>query len=65
MAYLLHDADGAFEVFSDRHVMGLFPRSAWLEMIAAAGFEALVEPFAHSSVSDAGHEVFLGLRPGA
>lgn len=65
MAYLLHDADGAFEVLSDRHVMGLFPRSTWLEMINVAGFEALAVPLAHSSVSDAGHEVFLGLRPRA
>ncbi len=43
--------------------MGLFPRAVWLELIAAAGFEARAVPFEHSSYSDAGHEVFLGLRP--
>lgn len=63
MAYLLRDVTGAVEVIHDRHVMGLFPGTVWLEMIAAAGFEPLVVPFAHSAYSDTGHEVFLGLRP--
>ncbi len=62
MAYLLRDESGAVEVFHDRHVMGLFSRAAWLELIAAAGFEPLVVPFEHSSYSNTGHEVFLGLR---
>jgi hypothetical protein len=43
--------------------MGLFSRTVWLELIAAAGFEPLAVPFEHSSHSDTGHEVFLGLRP--
>jgi len=63
MAYLLRDENGAVEVFHDRHVMGLFPRAFWLELIAAAGFEPLAVPFEHGSFSDTGHEVFLGLRP--
>ncbi len=62
MAYLLRDESGAAEVFHDRHVMGLFPRAVWLELIAAAGFEPLAVPFEHSSYSNTGHEVFLGLR---
>ena len=63
MAYLLRDESGAIEVVHDRHVMGLFSRTAWLERIAAAGFEPLAVPFEHSSYRDTGHEVFLGLRP--
>jgi SAM-dependent methyltransferase len=63
MAYLLRDRDGAVEVVHDRHVMGLFPRAVWLELVAGAGFEPLAVPFEHSSYSDTGHEVFLGLRP--
>ncbi len=62
MAYLLRDETGAVEVVHDRHVMGLFSRAAWLDLIAAAGFEPLAVPFEHSSFSDTGHEVFLGLR---
>ncbi len=63
MAYLMRDRDGAVEVVHERHEMGLFPRAVWLEQISAAGFEARTVPFEHSSCSDAGHEVFLGLRP--
>mgnify|MGYP001043023485 FL=1 len=63
MAYVLRDKDGAVEVVHDRHVMGLFARAVWLEVIAGAGFEPLAVPFEHSSYSDTGHEVFLGLRP--
>ena len=63
MAYLLRDERGGGGVLHDRHVMGLFPRAVWLELLAAAGFEPLAVPFEHSSYSDTGHEVFLGLRP--
>ena len=63
MAYLLRDESGALEVYHDRHVMGLFSRGVWLELIAAAGFEPLAVPFEHSSHCDGGHDVFLGLRP--
>jgi len=63
MAYLLRDENGAVEVIHDRHLMGLFPRTVWLELIAAAGFEPLVVPYEHSSYSDTGHEVLLGRRP--
>jgi len=63
MTYLLRDESGAVDVVYDRHVMGLFPRAVWLELIAAAGFEPLAVPFEHSSYGNTGHEVFLGLRP--
>lgn len=63
MAYLLRDESGSVKVVHDRHVMGLFPRTVWLELIAEAGFEPLAVPFEHSSYSGTGHEVFLGLRP--
>jgi len=63
MAYLLRDVNGVVEVIHDRHLMGLFPRTVWLELISAAGFEPLAIPFEHSLYSDTGHEVFLGLRP--
>jgi hypothetical protein len=65
MAYLLRDEKGAVEVVHDRHLMGLFPKTVWLESIAAAGFEPLAVPFEHSSYLGTGHEVFLGLRPAA
>jgi SAM-dependent methyltransferase len=63
MAYVLRDESGSVEVIHDRHLMGLFPRAVWLELIAATGFEPLAVAFEHRSYSDTGHEVFLGLRP--
>ena len=63
MAYLLRDESGAAKVIHDRHFMGLFPRTVWLELISAVGFKPLKVPYEHSSYSDTGHEVFLGLRP--
>lgn len=62
MAYLLRQPDGRTEVIHDRHVMGLFPRAVWLELIAAAGFQPLAVPFPHSTYLDGGLEVFLGVR---
>jgi SAM-dependent methyltransferase len=63
MAYLLRDENGSVAVSHDRHVMGLFSRVVWLELISAAGFEAFAVPVEHSSHGDTGGEVFLGLRP--
>jgi SAM-dependent methyltransferase len=65
MAYLLRDESGEVQVQHDRHVMGLFTRKVWLDLIAASGFEPLTIPFDHDSNCDAGHDVFLGLRPQA
>jgi SAM-dependent methyltransferase len=62
MAYLLRDERGAVDVQHDRHVMGLFSRAVWLELIAAAGFTPLAVPFELGSNHPGGHDVFLGLR---
>mgnify|MGYP003912460793 CR=1 FL=1 len=64
MVYLLRDDTDAVEVIHEQHVMGLFSRSVWLQLIAAPGFEPLAVPFEHSSYSHPGHQVFLGLRKG-
>lgn len=63
MAYLLRDERGVVEVIHDRHLMGLFSRAVWLNLIAEAGFEPLVVPLEHTESGDAGYDVFLGLRP--
>ncbi len=43
--------------------MGLFPRTVWVALLAAAGFEPLEVPLETPSVGNAGTKVFLGLRP--
>jgi len=65
MAYLLRDAGGGVQVLHDRHVMGLFARTIWLELIAAAGFQPLAIRFEHSATCESGRDVFLGLRSDA
>jgi hypothetical protein len=52
-----------YKVLHDCHLMGLFSRDEWLELIAGAGFEPLAVPFDHCSNHDGGHDVFIGLRP--
>lgn len=41
-AYLLRDEAGRVNVTHDRHVIGLFPRQTWLDLLARAGFTTQV-----------------------
>lgn len=63
MAYVLRNVDGGVEVIHERHVMGLFPRALWVDLMTAAGFEPRAVSFEHGTCNDTGHQVFLGLRP--
>ena len=38
-AYLLRDTDGSVRVEHDRHVMGLFPRTVWIQILETPGSE--------------------------
>jgi len=62
MAFLLRERDGSVRVVQDRHVMGLFPRAFWLQVIAEVGFRPLELPFEHSDFRDEDHPIFLGLK---
>ena len=42
---------------------GLFPRSLWLDTLAAAGFEPERVPFEHSELDPGPYEGFLGRMP--
>ncbi|NUQ13488.1 MAG: class I SAM-dependent methyltransferase [Gemmatimonadaceae bacterium] len=46
----------------DRHVEGLFPRAAWLDLLASAGFEPQSVSFAHSEL-ERPIDLFIGRRP--
>ena len=63
MAYLLRDEAGQVRVEFDRHQLGLFGRSDWLDGMRAVGFQASSIPFEHSEVEPGTTEVFLGVRP--
>ena len=62
-AYLLRDESGEVRVETDRHHLGLFSRSEWLETIQQAGFEASAIPFEHSEIEAGSSEIFVGVKP--
>jgi SAM-dependent methyltransferase len=57
-AYLLRDESGAVRVVQDRHVCGLFERSAWHGLLVAAGFSSEVRETPWKG------EVFVARKPG-
>jgi SAM-dependent methyltransferase len=63
-AYILRVAGGSARVEHDRHIEGLFPRAAWLRLLAAAGYAgARSVPIEHSDLEPGSTEVFLAVRP--
>ncbi len=61
-AYLLRSGpDQPPQVIADRHVLGLFPRTTWLELLTGAGFVAETRRSVHDDETDA--ELFLAHRP--
>ena len=63
-AYLLREAGGTVRVEHDRHIEGIFPRAAWLRLLAAAGYAgARSVPIEHSDLEPGSTEVFLAVRP--
>ena len=63
-AYLLREADGSIHVSSDRHMLGLFPRATWFELLADIGFvDARTVASAYEG-EEVGGEGFLARKPG-
>lgn len=60
--YILRNGEQE-QVVTDRHVVGVFPRATWLELLESTGFDAIAEPYEHSAFApDANHELFVGLK---
>jgi SAM-dependent methyltransferase len=60
--YVLRDGDTE-RIESEHHVVGLFPRATWLELLQGVGFEAETAPYHHSSFAPgAKHELFIGIK---
>lgn len=62
-AYLMRNEKGDVRVESDRHQLGLFRRSEWLETIRRAGFEPSAMASEHSELESGTIEIFLGAKP--
>ena len=58
MGYLLREGNDQVKAIHDRHILGLFSRAEWLEVINEAGFTSSV-------VTDDpdGRETFVGVKP--
>jgi SAM-dependent methyltransferase len=59
-AYLLREGS-QIKCESERHVLGLFSRQDWLNLLAEAGFQPGALPFEHSD-NDQPIEVFVGVK---
>ena len=62
-AYLLRDEMGEVRVETDRHQLGLFPRSDWLDIVKQAGFEPSALAYENSEIEGGATELFLGIKP--
>lgn len=61
-AFLLRDAGGAAHTLHQTHRNGLFARKTWLDLLAAAGFEA-ESVDERTSEDREPREIFIGRRP--
>jgi trans-aconitate methyltransferase len=60
MVYLLRNSKGEINCVHDRHVLGLFGKDKWIDLITAVGFKAQAIPFVHSQVESETTFVFIG-----
>jgi SAM-dependent methyltransferase len=63
-AYLLREENGEMRCEYDRHILGLFERGTWLQVLQDVGFDSQSIPFEHSELEPGSCEVFLGLKVG-
>ena len=59
MIYTMKSEDGTLQIEHDRHVMGIFPRQTWLDLLSQDGLQPEVIPFDHSQIEPGTCEVFL------
>lgn len=62
-AFLLREGDGRITVEHDRHILGLFPRATWIDLMNQIGLRPSIVPFDHSELEPGSYRGFLGLKP--
>ncbi len=60
MIYVLRVSNEPVRVESERHRMGIFPRSTWLRLLTEVGFRAAIEPCRYPGGENA--SAFVGVR---
>jgi SAM-dependent methyltransferase len=61
--YLLREDGQPMRWEYDRHIVGLFPRTTWLDLLDQAGFVSTVHPLEHSEVEPGTVEFFVCVKP--
>ena len=64
MVYMVKDDGGQMSCVYDRHILGLFSKDKWLELIKSVGFGVEMVPFDSKQDASGGTYVFLGRKPG-
>ncbi len=59
MVYMVKDESGQMSCVYDRHILGLFSKDKWLELIKSLGFEVKMVPF--DAQQDAAGDTFIFL----
>ncbi|MFC1743910.1 class I SAM-dependent methyltransferase [Candidatus Riflebacteria bacterium] len=62
MVYVFQDAEGRVRVAKDRHILGLFKRKTWLEILGQTGFKPTALPCNLSGIEPGSCEMFLGIK---
>lgn len=55
-SYLIHEPEQTTRALQDRHLIGLFPRQTWLDLLNQAGFTA------HMIRDSFNRDLFVGVR---
>ncbi|MGH8015194.1 MAG: class I SAM-dependent DNA methyltransferase [Candidatus Zixiibacteriota bacterium] len=63
MVYMVKDDSGQMSCVYDRHILGLFGQSKWLELIKEVGFEPKLVPFDSKQDSSGATYIFACRKP--
>lgn len=61
-AYLLRYPSGKMRIEQDRHVMGIFSKAIWIQLLRQVGFKVTVVPVDHSELNPNSYFALLGKK---
>ena len=63
MVYTMKDEHDQVRIEHDDHILGLFPRQTWLDLLTNQGLQPEVIPFDHSELEPGTYEIFIAKKP--
>ena len=63
MVYMMKDQRNQVTIEHDQHILGLFPRQTWLDLLSSQGLQAEILLFDHSELEPGTYEIFLAKKP--